>query len=842
MSARTIRSTASHLSQIPDGNRDRGDRHRIVRLPMPLSSFVGRQSAIASIAERFASPDMRLLTLTGPAGVGKTRLAVAAAAEIGEPFERIYFVGLIAVSQATLVPSAVARELGVGEALGSDPDQRLLSFLRERPTLLVLDNFEHVLDAAMDVANWLSACPELRILATSRSALRIRGEHEFVVQALTVDREHATAGEAVSLFADRARAFNPSFELNAENTVTISEICLKLDALPLAIELAAARTRVFSPTALLARIENRMALLTGGSRDLPAHQRTMRDAIAWSFDLLSQEERDLFESISVFAGTMGQGAMEIVGSNRDLDDLAFDELGSVTAIGLEFLGRSTALVEQSLLARSGEHNGEPRFALLATIREFAAERLDLSGNSATIRDRYARYFLLLAEAATTRFNSDQLESWLDRLELDYPNLAAAFDYFDATNNVEAMARLSGALQQYWQTRGQYSEGRRWLDRAISRARITPISANLLANALHGSAWLAIGQGDDRRARAIANESLALAQSIDDLRGVNRATSLLATIAYRAGEYESSIELHRSSLALSRETGDDYNIGVSLFRVALLTMELGRYEESLSLYEEAGAAFAEFGNEHGVGATIDNLGVALYCLGRYDEAVKNVTRALEIFRRFDDKRGIAVALDNLARCVLRQGDLQRGLEILDESLPLRLDLADQRGIAVWFESMAMLLTGAFADQQAVIALSAAQRLRASIGTPVAGHEQHDHVATIETLRGRLGDNEFAQLWAMGQTTTLDEAIAAAHGGTVEALDGLSTDRRVPSGSELSARELEVLALIKRRMTDREIAESLFISHRTVARHVSSILAKLGVGSRREAAALTAYLRK
>ncbi|CAN5479397.1 hypothetical protein BH09CHL1_BH09CHL1_34690 [soil metagenome] len=808
---------------------------------MPLSSFVGRQSAIISIAERFASPDVRLLTLTGPAGVGKTRLAVAAASEIGEPFERVYFVGLIAVSQASLVPSAVARELVVGEALGSDPDQRLISFLRERPTLLVLDNFEHVLDAARDVANWLAACPDLRILVTSRTALRIRGEHEFVVQALSVDRDESSPGEAVALFADRARAFNPHFVLNAENTVTIGEICVKLDALPLAIELAAARTRVFSPAALLARIENRMTLLTGGSRDVPVHQRTMRDAIAWSFDLLSPGERALFESISVFAGTMTQGAMESVGSDRDLDSLSFNEISSGSVTDLEILDRSTALVEQSLLTRSGEFDGEPRFAMLATIREFAAERLAQSGNSERVRDRHARYFLILAEAARTRFNSDQLESWLDRLELDYLNLAAAFDYFDATDNVEAMARLSGALQQYWQTRGQYSEGRRWLDRAISRARTVPIPASLLANALHGSAWLAIGQGDDRIAREIASESFALAQSIGDLRGVNRATSLLATVAYRGGDYETSLELHRSCLELSRQTVDDYNIGVSLFRVALLTMELGRYEESLSLYEEAGAAFAEFGNEHGVGATIDNLGMALYCLGRYEEGAASCSRALEIFRRFDDKRGIAVALDNIARCVLRQGDLHRVLEILDESLPIRLDLADQRGLAIWFESMAMLLTGASADQQAISALSAADRLRTSIGTPVAGHEHHDHVATIETLRQRVGDHEFIQLWTMGQTTSLDEAIAAAHGGAVEALAGLPTARRLPSGNDLSARELEVLALIKERMTDREIATALFISPRTVARHVSSILAKLGASSRRDAAAMTAHIR-
>jgi non-specific serine/threonine protein kinase len=808
---------------------------------MPLSTFVGRQDALTSIADRFTSPGVRLLTLTGPAGIGKTRLAVAAAAEIGEPFERVYFVGLIAVSQASLVPSAVARALGVAEAHGADQDQRLISFLRERSTLLVLDNFEHVLDAAMDVANWLAACPELRVLVTSRTALRIRGEHEFIVQALSVDRDASQPGEAVSLFADRARAFNPRFELNAENTVTISEICLKLDALPLAIELAAARTRVFSPAALLARIENRMTLLTGGSRDLPAHQRTMRDAIAWSYDLLSPTERKLFESISVFAGTMTQDAMEFVAGDRDPESLSLDELRSGTATDLEVLDRSTALVEQSLLTRTSEFDGEPRFAMLATIQEFAAERLRQSGNSDRVRARHARYFLVLAETATTQFNSDLLGAWLDRLELDYANLAAAFGYFDATDDVEAMASLSGALQQYWQTRGQYSEGRRWLDRAISRARTVPISINLMAYALHGSAWLAIGQGDDRVAREIASESRILAQSIGDLRGVNRATSLLATIAFRAGEHETSLELHRSCLALSCETGDDYNIGVSLFRVALLTMELGRYEESLSLYDEAGAAFADYGNEHGVGATIDNRGVALYCLGRYDEAIENITRALDIFRRFDDRRGIAVALDNLARCVLRQGDLHRAMQILDESLPLRFEIADQRGIAIWFESMAMLLTGAFSDEPAAGALSVADRLRASIGTPVAGHERQDHLATLETLRGRLGESEFARLWTIAQSTSLDEAIAAAHRGAMDALARLPTARRTPSGNELSARELEVLALIKRRMTDREIAETLFISPRTVARHVSSILAKLGVASRREAAAMTIHLR-
>ncbi|MFQ5794790.1 MAG: BTAD domain-containing putative transcriptional regulator [Candidatus Bipolaricaulia bacterium] len=487
-------------------------------LPIPLTRFIGRDKERAVVQVRLLDEEMRLLTLTGPGGTGKTRLGLQVVADLIDHFEDgACFVDLAPISDPGLVVSTIAQTLGVKEAEGRPLLDILKASLRGKQMLLVLDNFEQVVAAAPQVVELVAACPQLKVLVTSREPCHVRGEHVFPVPPLALPGsdgkrplaiERLTQYEAVRLFIERAVAVKPDFAVTDENAPAVAEICIRLDGLPLAIELAAARIKLLSPQALLARLGNRLKLLTGGARDLPACQQTLRDTIDWSYDLLNTGERTLFERLSVFVGGGTLEAAEAVCIGADNLELKMDILDGLAS-----------LVDKNLLRRKEQADGEPRFLILETIREYGLERLEASGESEAIRRTHADYYLALAEQAEPKLEGPDQRMWLDRLEVEHDNLRAALVWFEQNGEAEAELRLGGALWGFWHMRGYLSEGRRWLEGALAKGEDRDVSASVRAKALHGAGVLTHEQGDYERATVLYEESLDLRRELGDKPGV-----------------------------------------------------------------------------------------------------------------------------------------------------------------------------------------------------------------------------------------------------------------------------------------------------------------------------------
>src|SRR5215207_1559152 len=473
-------------------------------LPIQPTPLVGREKEVADVCERLARPGVRLLTLTGTGGTGKTRLGLQVAAELTDEFEDgVFFVSLAAISDPEFVVPAVAGTLGVKEAGGQPLLESLEDYLREKRILLVLDNFEQVLEAAPMVSELLSAAPYLKVLATSRIPLRLYGEHEYSVPPLALPDperppsvERLTQYEAVRLFVERAQAAKVDFSVTNDNAPAVAEICHRLDGLPLAIELAAARIKLLTAQAMLARLGNRLKLLTGGARDLPERQRTLRSTIEWSYGLLEEDEKTLFARLSVFAGGRTLEAIEAICDAEG--DLPVDVLDGVES-----------LVDESLLRQEEGPGGEPRFVMLETIHQYAKEKLQESGESENLRKLHARYFLALAEEAEPRLRGPEDVEWLERLEAEHDNLRAALSWALERGEAELALRLAGALWRFWEARGLYSEGHRWLEEALAKAN--GASAAARAKALEGEGWLVYHSGQVDQAVIAAREGLKLSE-------------------------------------------------------------------------------------------------------------------------------------------------------------------------------------------------------------------------------------------------------------------------------------------------------------------------------------------
>src|SRR5215213_10113162 len=465
---------------------------KLNNLPLQPTPLVGRVREVEEVAERLRSDQVRLLTLTGPGGTGKTRLALQAGADLLDEFDDgVFFVALAAITDRALVAPTVVRAIGLTERRNQPPEELLKGFLRDRQTLLLLDNFEQVLESAPLLAELLSSAPNLKILITSRTPLRLYGEHEFPVPPLSLPDpsslatlESLTQYGAVRLFVERAKAVKPDFSLTQANAPAVAEICARLDGLPLAIELAAARIKLLPPQAMLSRLGNRLKLLTGGARNLPQRQRTLRGAIEWSYELLDEGEKVLFGRLSVFSGGNTLEAVEAVCDAEG--DFPMDVFEGVSS-----------LLDNSLLQQKEGFDGEPRFAMLETIREYASERLEDSSDAEAARHAHAEYFLALAEEAEPMLWGAEDAAWLDRLEHEHDNMRAALSWSIEHEEAELALRLGGALRWYWYMEGYYGEGRRWLEAALGKD--WGVAAEARARALEGVGWLANVQGDLDRA-------------------------------------------------------------------------------------------------------------------------------------------------------------------------------------------------------------------------------------------------------------------------------------------------------------------------------------------------------
>jgi predicted ATPase/class 3 adenylate cyclase len=682
-------------------------------LPAQSTALIGREDELATLREMVVTADARLITLTGPGGTGKTRLALQAAAESLDAFpDGVWFVQLASVSDPGLVPETIATALGVRQGSGERVLSGLTEHLRSRQTLLVLDNLEQVLDAAPMIGRLIDEALRLVILATSREPLRLRAEREFPIPPLPVPEEaprlsveEALDSPAVQLFVARAQSVKPGFTLEPSNLADVAAITRRLDGLPLAIELAAARVRILTPAALLARLDQRMAILTGGARDLPARQQTLRATIAWSYDLLDPLERALFARLGVFEGGCSLEIAEaICGAAGGLEIDLFDGIAS--------------LVQKSLLRQEEGPGGEARFTMLQTIREFARERLNELVEAPALRQAHADAFLALAEVADRDDSTDEVEL-LNRLEADHANLRQAISFYEEQGDVGLVqrVRLAAHLAYFWWLRGHLSEGRGILERAIATPGDIP-SADRAA-AISGVAFLAEAQGDLERAKSLHEEGLALYQELGDLKGVAGALGGLGTIARQRGDLDAARSRHQEALEAWRRIGDaagaagalldlgltrqlegDYAgaepellEGLVLFRQAgdlsgeahalnrlgLLAMATGMLSKAIERFGESLGLWRALGNQQMIAADLHNLGEARHLSGALDEAESLYQEALDLFDVLGDAGGRAFSLCHLGLLALDRGNPQRARELLLESLKLRWS-AGLRGLA------------------------------------------------------------------------------------------------------------------------------------------------------------------
>src|SRR5919202_6702780 len=593
------------------------------------TQIVGRAGELKLASQVLLRDDVRLVTFTGPAGTGKTRLSLAMAESLLDIFtDGVFFVDLARLEDASLVSAAIAETLGVREGRDQPLVDRLEGVLFDRHVLLVLDNFEHVLPAADQVAELLAVCPDLKILATSRAPLRLRWEHVFPIFPLPLPARDANAdvarvaeSPAVQLFVERARAAEPGFELTEKNAATLAEVCMRLDGLPLAIELAAARTRVLPPEALLTRLRNRLEVLIDGARDLPVRQRTLREAIGYSYDLLSEDERALFCQLSIFAGGCTVEAAAAIMAEP------LDEVGARPAV----LDRLQSLVDKSLLQREQLPGGEVRFRMLETIREYAQEQLTRAGGVTDLRDRWIDYLLELTHRSRQALLGRDQAATLELLDREHDNLRAALRVCVDTNDTERGLQLAAALWRFWYVRGFFTEGRTLLSELLAlpgaSARTT-----LRADALSAAGNLSYNQGDDAAAEAFQNESLSIRRELGDRGGVGASLDTLGALAFRRGDCERANALLEESLLVKREQEDRWGIAAALHHLGDVALEQGHFSTARARYEDSLVQWVELGDIWSIALVFESLAGMAQARGNPTRALKLVGAASALRER------------------------------------------------------------------------------------------------------------------------------------------------------------------------------------------------------------------
>jgi len=724
-------------------------------LPAPPTPLIGRADDVTRAGALLRGAAVRLLTLVGPAGVGKTRLGLEVAVEFLPAFaDGVFLVALAPLTDPTLVASAVAGALGVREQGGRPLQDILVEYLDTKRTLLLLDNFEHVTAAAPLLAALLAACPHLRLLVTSRAPVRVRGEQVLPVAPLALpDLAHLPLPEdlarvpAVALFVARAGAVAPDFALTAANAPAVAAICARLDGLPLAIELAAARITLLPPRALLARLEHNLSLLVGGARDLPERQQTLHAAIAWSYNLLHAGEQALFRRLAVFAGGASLEAVEAVCHTA----------GDVEGDALEWLA---GLVDKSLLRREEGPDGEPRVGMLETIRGYAREHLAASGEAEVTERAHAEYYVALAERAEPELTGPEQAVWLARLEREHDNLRATLRWAHESEESEIGLRVAGALWRFWSVRGFVSEGWRAMEMLLDDgAEAAPA---VRARALNGAGNLARDQGGLARAAALYEESLALWRNLDDRAGTAQPLNNLGLVARDHGEFARAQGLFEESLALRRDLGDRVGIAQSLNNLGLVAHDQGDYARASALHEESLAQRRELDDTAGIAFSLDNLGLVAYAQGNLARAGQLHEESLALKRELGDKWAIAASLINLGIVAHAQGNNARARTLLEESLALHRELGGTRYVAECLEYLAQVLAAQAQLGRAAYFLGASEALRARIVTPLPPANKVTYDRSVAFVRGTLGDDAFAAAWAAGAALSLDQAIALALG--------------------------------------------------------------------------------
>jgi predicted ATPase/DNA-binding CsgD family transcriptional regulator len=726
--------------------------------------------------------DTRLVTLTGPGGIGKTRLALAVAEQLRGAFsDGIWFISLAPIADHQLVIPTVAHALGIEERANQPTIERLIGHLRERQALLVLDNVEHVVAAGPQIAQLLTACPALAVLATGREPLRLHGEHQYLVPPLelpAMDGRQSDsaliASDAVRLFIERAAESSPGFLLTKLNEPVINEICRRLDGLPLALELAAARIKVLSPDDLLARLDQPLKVLAGGPRDAPARQQTMRDTLQWSYDLLTPDERQLFRRLSVFAGGCTLAAVEATASHDDV------------------LATLSSLVDKSLVRRVDQPGQLARYDMLEPVRQFALERLNDNGDEAArTRRQHAGYFLSLAEGLNERADGPDGPLLFERIESEHDNLRAALRCLHDSAAVEDGLRLVGELCVLWIQRGYIDEGQAHAEtflnlpgaaqRTVARAR-----------ALWSLSWLRLQRGEHESALPSIDESRAIAEACGDRSGLAQALFVRGLCCFRRGDADAAQSDWERALPLFRELGEEAMVVRVLVHLGKLAHRDGDLKRSCIIIEEA----------------------------------------LTLARAGDLKMVTALALGALGIVAEQEGDAERSAALYGERLALYHELGIPRGVAESISLIARLARRRRQLEQAACLFGAASVLREQSGS--SWYDEMDYLdleEELSALRSRLPDAAFQSAWGRGRAMPADDAIDLALRAFMSARDELAS----PPPAGMTPRELEVLRLLAAGKSNRQIAEAIFLSSRTVERHVANIYRKIDVHNRSEATA-------
>jgi predicted ATPase/transcriptional regulator with XRE-family HTH domain len=805
--------------------RAEGARH--TNLPMSLTPLIGREEEVRTIIDLFVQPrsKVRLVTLTGAPGIGKTRLALQVAAELVGAFDDgTFFVELAPVTDPDLVMPTIAQTLGIIEVGGQGIEEVVRQYLQGRRLLLVLDNFEQVLDAAPGITRLLEASPWLKVLATSREALHVRGERRFPVLPLEVpgstflvQSDSASSGTltlklgtvpSVQLFVERAQAVEPGFAVTQENAWDVASICARLEGLPLAIELAAARVGLFTPATMLARLEHRLSVLTGGARDLPERQRALRNTIGWSYDLLSAEEQGLFRRLAVFVGGCTVEAVEALGNAEAVAAMdILDGLQSLMNKSLLSVREEPAPATAKGTRQKQGKSREVRFVMLETISEYTFERLRESAESQVIPERHAGYFLRLVEEAEPELRGAKQLTWLDTLEAEHDNIRAALRWALENKAASIGLRLVGALRWFWTQRSHLTEGLRWARSILAMPNARERSAER-AKALWSAGALAWLQGDPG-ARPLLEESVDIWREVGDKSGLGHSLLILGMVALQQGQpqvalshqsesisvfrdagdksgltlalgsvsfnfwalqdagangYSESDKEHRAlleeAIELARETEDKWSLALTLRSLGWLAIRQGDYSGARPLIEESLAIQWEMGTTHEVAATLADVALLAKLDGELEVASEVYGQSLDAFRECADRQGMVSSMANIGVVALRMGDTGRATEVLAEALEMVKELESTRHSLITLEAIGWLMSGIGQPERAATLLSAVQALYRvnSFTRPVSARIEYD--AQLKNARGQVGETNWEEAWARGETMSIEDALRFA----------------------------------------------------------------------------------
>jgi predicted ATPase len=749
--ARDLASMRDHLSSL----QQKPLKTRPSNLPPQRTGLLGRDLEVDSAKELLRRPNMRLVTITGPAGIGKTRLALQLAGEMTPDFPGgVYFVPLAAVSDASLIASVIVQTLGIPETGSQSPLEMLKEFLQNSlraPMLIVFDNFEHLVSAAPMLAELLAiGGSDLKFLVTSRASLHVYGEQEFPVPPLALPDSRSLPSlegllqySAIALFVQRASAVKPDFELTEQNAAAVAEICARLDGLPLAIELAAARIKLLSPSAMQTRLASRLQLLTGGARDLPTRQQTLRGAIDWSYDLLNAAEQKLFSRLSVFKGGAPLDAVEAVCNTKN-------------DLGIDLLDGMASMVDKSLVQQVEQPTGDLRFVMLETIREYALDKLTASGEVEPTKRAHAAYYLVLAEEGASEEAGAESSEWLNSLETEHSNILSALDWLTDTGNADWALRFGTALFRFWETREYLTEGRDRLGKILKLEGAVALS-EARERALFAAGVLAGGQGDYTSADTLLEEGLQLARKLSDERGVAVCLNAQAVLARDRNDITLSRRLFEESLALWRESGDPLAIARSLSNLASVARLQSDFARARSFYAECLSIFRKSNNQTGIAWSLNYQGDVARDQGDVESARALYEESLDTFRELGDRWGMAGSLADLGNLTRDQGNYDVAESLYRESMKMFQALGHKRGIARVLECFACSAAARRLPARSLRLAGAAAALRQTFGAPLTPSEQAKLEKGLGPARQMLTDSTGTTVWYEGWTVPVEKAI-------------------------------------------------------------------------------------